>query len=108
MRSSGLRERCRPGNAEGTHVPRWICAPPGQGLPRDLAHACIPIQTVYGRLKNRALHNLRLVPLSRMSGSRAANDDAAMLRAARTDPEAFGAFYRQWAPALHAWLRTQL
>ena len=35
-------------------------------------------------------------------------DDAAQLRAARTDPEAFAAFYRRWAPPLHAWLRTQL
>jgi RNA polymerase sigma-70 factor (ECF subfamily) len=35
-------------------------------------------------------------------------DDAAQLRAARTDPEAFAAFYVRWAPPLHAWLRTQL
>jgi RNA polymerase sigma-70 factor (ECF subfamily) len=35
-------------------------------------------------------------------------DDVAQLRAARTDPEAFAAFYRRWAPALHAWLRTQV
>jgi RNA polymerase sigma factor (sigma-70 family) len=35
-------------------------------------------------------------------------DDASELRAARTDPEAFAAFYRRWAPALHAWLRTQV
>jgi RNA polymerase sigma-70 factor, ECF subfamily len=35
-------------------------------------------------------------------------DDAALLRAARTDPEAFAAFYRRWAPALQAWLRTQV
>jgi RNA polymerase sigma factor (sigma-70 family) len=35
-------------------------------------------------------------------------DDAALLRSARSDPEAFAAFYRRWAPALHAWLRTQV
>jgi RNA polymerase sigma-70 factor (ECF subfamily) len=34
--------------------------------------------------------------------------DAAQLRAARTDPEAFASFYRRWAPALHGWLRTQV
>ena len=35
-------------------------------------------------------------------------NDASQLRAARDDPEAFAAFYRRWAPALHAWLRTQV
>ena len=34
--------------------------------------------------------------------------DSSQLRAARTDPEAFAAFYWRWAPALHAWLRTQV
>jgi RNA polymerase sigma-70 factor (ECF subfamily) len=34
--------------------------------------------------------------------------DSAQLRAARTDPAAFESFYRRWAPALHAWLRTQV
>jgi len=37
-----------------------------------------------------------------------ASNDAAQLRAARTDPDAFAAFYRRWAPALQAWLRTQV
>src|SRR3954454_7851472 len=36
------------------------------------------------------------------------SDDAAQLRAARTDSEAFAAFYRRCAPPLHAWLRPQL
>ena len=36
------------------------------------------------------------------------DDDVAQLRAARTDPQAFAAFYRRWAPPLHAWLRTQM
>lgn len=35
-------------------------------------------------------------------------NDASQLRAARTDPEAFATFYRQWAPALHGWLRAQV
>ena len=35
-------------------------------------------------------------------------DDSSQLRAARTDPEAFAAFYRRWATPLHAWLRTQV
>jgi RNA polymerase sigma-70 factor (ECF subfamily) len=34
--------------------------------------------------------------------------DSSLLRAARTDAEAFASFYRRWAPALHAWLRTQV
>jgi len=36
------------------------------------------------------------------------HDDAALLRAARTDPAAFEAFYGRWAPALHSWLRARL
>lgn len=43
-----------------------------------------------------------------MRGSAVQPDDTAQLRAARTDPDAFAAFYRQWAPPLHAWLRSQL
>jgi RNA polymerase sigma-70 factor (ECF subfamily) len=41
------------------------------------------------------------------SDTRIANDSS-QLRAARTDAEAFASFYRRWAPALHAWLRTQV
>jgi len=36
------------------------------------------------------------------------HNDAALLRAARTDPAAFEAFYTRWAPPLHAWLRARL
>jgi RNA polymerase sigma-70 factor (ECF subfamily) len=36
------------------------------------------------------------------------NDDAALLRAARTDSRAFEAFYERWAPPLHGWLRARL
>jgi RNA polymerase sigma factor (sigma-70 family) len=43
-----------------------------------------------------------------MHAGASAPDDAAQLRAARTDPAAFAAFYRLWAAPLHAWLRTQL
>jgi RNA polymerase sigma-70 factor (ECF subfamily) len=39
---------------------------------------------------------------------RAVTDDTALLRAARTDPEAFADFYRRWSPPLRAWLRTQV
>ena len=35
-------------------------------------------------------------------------DDAALLRAAATDADAFEAFYRAWAPALNGWLRRQV
>jgi RNA polymerase sigma-70 factor (ECF subfamily) len=36
------------------------------------------------------------------------HNDAAVLRAARTDARAFEAFYERWAPPLHAWLRSRL
>jgi RNA polymerase sigma-70 factor (ECF subfamily) len=36
------------------------------------------------------------------------HDDAMLLHAARTDADAFEAFYRRWAPPLHAWLRARL
>jgi len=36
------------------------------------------------------------------------HDDAALLRAARTDSRAFEAFYERWAPPLHGWLRARL
>ena len=35
-------------------------------------------------------------------------NESMLLRAARTDPAAFEAFYRQWAPPLHAWLRRRV
>jgi RNA polymerase sigma factor (sigma-70 family) len=37
-----------------------------------------------------------------------AADDAALLRALRTDADAFEAFYRRWAVPLHGWLRAQV
>jgi RNA polymerase sigma-70 factor (ECF subfamily) len=35
-------------------------------------------------------------------------DDATLVRSLRRDPAAFEAFYRRWAPPLHAWLRGQV
>ena len=43
-----------------------------------------------------------------MSAVREPADDASQLRAARTEPRAFAAFYTRWAPPLHGWLRTQV
>ena len=37
-----------------------------------------------------------------------ADNDAALLRAARTDATAFESFYRRWAPPLHLWLRWRV
>jgi hypothetical protein len=36
------------------------------------------------------------------------DDDASQLRAARSDAQAFAAFYTRWAGPLHGWLRTQV
>ena len=36
------------------------------------------------------------------------DDDASQLRAARSDAQAFAAFYTRWAAPLHGWLRTQV
>lgn len=36
------------------------------------------------------------------------DNDAGLLRAARTDSAAFEAFYRRWAPPLHGWLRARV
>lgn len=43
-----------------------------------------------------------------MAYSDSRGDDASLLRAARTDPQAFERFYRAWAPPLHAWLSSRL
>jgi RNA polymerase sigma factor (sigma-70 family) len=43
-----------------------------------------------------------------MASVRSPHNDAALLRAARTDAAAFEAFYTRWAPPLHAWLRARL
>jgi RNA polymerase sigma-70 factor (ECF subfamily) len=55
-----------------------------------------------------ALQPGRAAPLPGVTRPAPVLDDAAQLRAARTDPDAFAAFYVRWAPALHAWLRTRL
>jgi RNA polymerase sigma factor (sigma-70 family) len=38
----------------------------------------------------------------------AVHDDASLLRAARSDAQAFAAFYTRWSVPLHGWLRTQV
>jgi DNA-directed RNA polymerase specialized sigma24 family protein len=42
-----------------------------------------------------------------MHDSRPASGDLDLLRRARTDPDAFGEFYRRHAVAVERWIRTQ-
>jgi RNA polymerase sigma-70 factor (ECF subfamily) len=43
-----------------------------------------------------------------MHESSAADSDLHLLRAARTDPDAFGEFYRRHALAVERWIRAQV
>ena len=109
----------------------WEAAEEVSSLEDDLRHAGRPVRfEVYPRVGHwfaeadrpeaydaaarvaRPPPHGRLPPVAVTKGGRRATSlvvtDSSQLRAARTDPAAFESFYRRWAPALHAWLRTQV